>query len=502
MSVLSILPELQAASILRRGPRRLFIGAYGFETRCLGWARIQPIQERPITDALVFKYIHPKGKNKIKELRNRLKLLGAKQPGDINFDYYSPWDIEDKIDKSFRSIKADEIVIDISSMAKVLVLASLCKLENFKGAVRIIYSEAENYCPKRATYEKVKNSIAIVAKFPSSGCEEVIRLRCLSSIRMQGQPIVLAAFTSFNVRLLSHMLGYMTPHRLLLINGRPPRGSYKWREEATQFIHDKYRLEYEADNPIDNDKLLKRRSSTLYYQDTVRVLQDIYSQYGLLERIVCAATGSKMQTVGLYFAKVLYPDIQIDYPTPDSYLVKDMTTGVRMVHELYLPNYSQFIQSLKVEKGAIRVAFSYSHKDENLRNDLETHLKLLERNGLITSWYDRKILPGEKWENVIDENFKRADIIIFLVSAEFIASDYCYEVEMKSALERHERGEAWVVPVIARDCQWKKSLFGHLQVLPKDGKPIKSWEDRDVVLKDIADQIEQVIEGRLRRIQK
>jgi hypothetical protein len=127
--------------------------------------------------------------------------------------------------------------------------------------------------------------------------------------------------------------------------------------------------------------------------------------------------------------------------------------------------------------------------------------QLLERQGLISSWHDRKISPGDRWKDVIDENFKRADIIILLISADFIASDYCYEVEMKTALERHENGEAWIVPIIARDCQWKKTPFGNLQVLPKDGKPVNSWSDRDEVLKSVADNIETIIEARRKPFQ-
>jgi len=417
---------------------------------------------------------------------------------EIPFDYYSPWQIEDDVDRIFDKLECDEIVLDISSMAKILVLVSLWKLQRFNGALRIIYSEAEKYCPTMASYNKVKKDVAVVAKFPSRGCEEVIRLRCLSSIRMQGQPVALAAFTSFNARLLSHMLGFITPHRLLLINGRPPRADYKWREEATQFIHDKYRLEYPEDNPIDNSGLLRRTVSTLDYRESVRVLQDIYSQHGLLERIVCAATGSKMQTVGLFFAKLLHPDIQIEYPTPDSYLVNEMTVGVRRVHELFVGNFGQFTQTLKSEMELVRVAFSYSHKDEEMRNQLEIHLKLLERQGLISSWHDRKIKPGDQWKDMIDEEFRRADIIIPLISADFIASDYCYEIEMRTALERHEAGEVRIVPIIVRDCQWKKTPFGNLQALPQDGRPLNSWPDRDGVLRGIADEIEKIILARRR----
>src|SRR5262249_9453217 len=115
-------------------------------------------------------------------------------------------------------------------------------------------------------------------------------------------------------------------------------------------------------------------------------------------------------------------------------------------------------------RETVSVVFSYSHKDEELRDKLAAHLKILERNGVITSWYDRKIPPGDEWKRVIDTNFERADVILLLVSADFIASDYCYEVEMKGALERHEKREARVVPIIARPCRWQTAPFGRLQV--------------------------------------
>ena len=88
---------------------------------------------------------------------------------------------------------------------------------------------------------------------------------------------------------------------------------------------------------------------------------------------------------------------------------------------------------------AVRLFYSYSHKDETLRNELETHLKLLHRQGLIEPWHDRQIEAGDEWKQKIDEHLERAAIILLLVSADFIASDYCYEKEMQQALERHER---------------------------------------------------------------
>lgn len=342
-----MLPPLAPASVLNRDVKRIFIGAYGFERRCSGWCRLQAAKGRPLSDAMMFRYVHPKGPNKIETLQKLLPQLGVKKPKDLPFDYDSPQEIEELLERRLRSITADEIIIDTSGMAKILILATLCKLEDFTGTVRVIYSEAENYCPSEKQYESVKGKMAATAKFPSRGCEDLIRLGCLSSIRMQGQPVTLVAFTSFNEKLVSHMLGHITPHRLLLINGRPPRADYRWREKATQFIHQKLWLNYSQDNPLDQHGLLERASSTLDYRESVSALNQVYSNYGLYERIVCAATGSKMQTVGLFIAKVLHPDIQIEYPTPDSYFVKGMSTGVRQVHELTLPRYREFLRTLR-----------------------------------------------------------------------------------------------------------------------------------------------------------
>lgn len=140
---------------------------------------------------------------------------------------------------------------------------------------------------------------------------------------------------------------------------------------------------------------------------------------------------------------------------------------------------------------AVRLFYSYSHKDEPLRNELETHLKLLQRQGLISTWHDRQIEVGEEWKQKIDDNLERANIILLLVSANFIASDYCYAIEMKRALERHEKGEARVIPVIIRDVNWGQAPFAKLQALPKDGKAVTKWANKDTAWRNVSEGIEK-----------
>ena len=152
------------------------------------------------------------------------------------------------------------------------------------------------------------------------------------------------------------------------------------------------------------------------------------------------------------------------------------------------------LESTSEPKKPIEIFFSYSRRDQHLRDQLEKQLSLLKREGLISNWHDRKIGAGEEWVGQIDRHLNSAHIILLLVSADFIASDYCYDIEMKRALERQEAGEARVIPIILRRVDWKSAPFGKLQALPTDGKPITSWANRDDAFFAVAAGIRNVVE--------
>jgi hypothetical protein len=143
----------------------------------------------------------------------------------------------------------------------------------------------------------------------------------------------------------------------------------------------------------------------------------------------------------------------------------------------------------------ISLFYSYAHKDEALRKQLETHLSLLKNQGVIQDWHDRRIQAGTEWDGVINEHLEQAKIILLLVSADFIASRYCHDVEVKRAIERHEAGTARVIPIILRSVDWHSAPFGRLQALPKNGKPVTKWTNRDEAFTDIARGIRDVAEG-------
>jgi hypothetical protein len=311
-------PDRSLATKLHPDKKRLFIGAYGFEKRSIGWTIYQKGQENILNQALIIRYSPSKGRNRIKLLKQTLSRIGVSTSIDFHFNLHSPHNVEDSLSRKLESMlpEIEEVV--------------------------------EEYSPSQEEYEQSKHDMKMMATFPSQGFESIIRMKCLSSIRMQGQPVTMLAFTSFNEQLVRHMLGTISPHRLLFINGRPPREDFAWREYATQEIHKRLIEEYPADNPLNDQGLLDRVASTLEYTETIDRLDEIYNRFGIYERIICAATGSKMQTVGLFFAKMKHPDIHIEYPTPDSYFTKNgISKEIREVHEIVVPKFSEFLTNLR-----------------------------------------------------------------------------------------------------------------------------------------------------------
>lgn len=149
-------------------------------------------------------------------------------------------------------------------------------------------------------------------------------------------------------------------------------------------------------------------------------------------------------------------------------------------------------KSPKPSKNDIEVFYSYCHKDEPLRDQLENHLSALKRKGVISGWHDRSISGGTEWEGQIDEHLESAGIILLLVSSDFLASNYCFDIEMTRAIARHDAGEARVIPVILRACDWTDTPFSKLQAFPKDGKAVTSWPNVDEAFTDVAKGIRKV----------
>jgi hypothetical protein len=144
--------------------------------------------------------------------------------------------------------------------------------------------------------------------------------------------------------------------------------------------------------------------------------------------------------------------------------------------------------------GIPSIFYSYAHEDEGLRAQLETHLSALRRQGEIAEWHDRQIVAGSDWAQEIDAHLDSADIVLLLLSADFIASDYCWGVEMRRALQRHESGEAVVIPVILRPVDWQIEPLSRLQAVPRDGRAVTQYRNRDEAWTEVVRGIRRAVD--------
>src|SRR6266849_3958079 len=144
---------------------------------------------------------------------------------------------------------------------------------------------------------------------------------------------------------------------------------------------------------------------------------------------------------------------------------------------------------------SVEVFYSYAHEDEEMRDKLEKRLDSLRRQGLISQWHDRRIGAGTEWAQEIDTHLNTASIILLLISPGFMKSTYCYDIEMKRALERHQAKEACVIPIILCPTEWHNAPFAKLQALPSQGKPITTWTNQDEAFFDITRGIRRAIEN-------
>lgn len=151
--------------------------------------------------------------------------------------------------------------------------------------------------------------------------------------------------------------------------------------------------------------------------------------------------------------------------------------------------------TVRTRKGdrMMNLFISYAHEDEVFRVEIEKFLVMLSRQKLINIWSDRKIGPGSDWDHEINDNLRKSKVILLLVSQDFLNSDYCYDIEMKFALERHLNNDAVVIPIIIRPCDWKNTTLKDIEMLPQDAKPITLWDNQDLAFLNVSHGIRSVI---------
>ena len=154
------------------------------------------------------------------------------------------------------------------------------------------------------------------------------------------------------------------------------------------------------------------------------------------------------------------------------------------------------------ERTPVNVFFCYAPEDEELRAELETHLALLRRQGFVRSWSARVIGAGEEWRGAIDRRLDEADLILLLVSADFLASDYLYDVELGRALERHRAERTRLVSIVLRPCDYANRgspLRDDVDlILPAGGRPVTSWPTHDDAFANVTAGLRDLLDQEVR----
>jgi hypothetical protein len=348
------LPKLESCVSIPIGTHDVVIHAPGFEDRTM--AVVESIVPTPETRMVLLDYRPFNPKNRLSDVRNALGARGvAIADSDILlYDRFDPENFEARLRLHLLGTQAQRVVIDISTMSKLAILLILSVCRGLDVEVTILYAEAETYGPSREEFEKAKenNEIHRPTLQIFTGVHGVVRVSSLASVAMQGQPTAALVFMSFNDALTQVLLNTVYPSRLFLINGRPP--VHSWREEATAWIHDQVRREWDEDNPVvrtaeGSAPVPRRAVSTLDYRETVSLLIGLYWQLSATHRVLLAPGGSKMQAVGCYLAKALHPDIHIEYPSPEGFL-PEYSSSIAARWILNLGRLGKLLDAISVEE--------------------------------------------------------------------------------------------------------------------------------------------------------
>lgn len=140
-----------------------------------------------------------------------------------------------------------------------------------------------------------------------------------------------------------------------------------------------------------------------------------------------------------------------------------------------------------------RIFYSYALEDTELVERLSKFLRPLQNNNKINEWHNRMIMPGTAWESEINANLESAHLILFMVSADFLASEYCFGVEVEKALDRLKKGEVKIVPILLKPCLWRESRFSELQIIPRNAHAITSWASTEEAFNNVAEEIQKLV---------
>lgn len=328
------LPAVRSGELLSISAGDLLIAAAGFEERCVLTLE-QICRGRSAGFSMyVVEYLPRYEENQ----EQHLERIASEAKADVTkivYDRESPGGIGEQIAE--MALRFENIFVDISGMSRLLIVQILVGVlaQKREGRLGIIYGEAMIYPPSQEKVERAlrgsehSDSKVQFVSFLSSGVIEIAVPTELASVAMLDASIRMISFLSFESEQLNYLIQEVQPAYVELIQGVPPDGRNRWRQQAVLDLNGK----------MINDISSKiKRACTLDYRESLGVLLDVYRSRNMFDHLIVAPTGSKMQAVAVGLFRAVLHDVQIVYPTPREFLAPtEYTSGLRRVHYLDLP---------------------------------------------------------------------------------------------------------------------------------------------------------------------
>lgn len=333
----SMLPIISPFDVKSLSHPLTYIGAAGFEPRATSILDYMISENTQLERAIAVKYKPLNRQNRVDDFEDRLAKVGA----DIiwtTFDRYNPQKFSKGILPILESLDLSHVVVDISAMSKFMIMVLLQAMRERPNHLSIAYTEAEIYYPTESEFNLKKKELGATPDFLTTGIYKILTVASLSSVSMQGYPILLLVFPTFNHVEIVALYNELAPKHLILLEGDPHEQQDKWRLNAIKEVNREV-----TDNPDYSceTKIL----STFDYISCIEAIEGIYRKYCYTHKILLAPTGSKLQTIAAFMFKQLHPDVQIVYPVTKAFF-GEYSEGHRALWCIHLTRFSEFIRRL------------------------------------------------------------------------------------------------------------------------------------------------------------
>jgi len=349
-NLITNLPQIALADLDKVPTPLTYIGAVGFEDRTLAVLNESLKLGKRFDQIIAIKYKPFDSRNKKEEFQKRLdeQNIPDENVKWVTYNRYEPEEFLENFGVIKKTIVlASNVIVDISAMSKLLILVLLQGFRDLDVNLTMIYAEADVYHPAPEKFEtekkKYKKETETLPIFLTSNLYDIVTTSSLSTISMQGYPLMMIAFPTFNHRELTALINEITPQHLILLEGRPHEAHNYWRLNAIKWLNRKVIEEHLANGEILTDE--ERIVSTFDYKETIIILEKIYQSHKYARKIVVVPTGSKFQTFGVFLFKQLHPDIQIIYPVTKKYADK-YTKDYKALWKISIPAFSKFLLQL------------------------------------------------------------------------------------------------------------------------------------------------------------